>query len=217
MRDRHVSWEEILEALESTGLANSTVGSHVATCSRCARLVEEARAILGFLVDARLPVPPPALVERTLVRLRALSGPAVAADTPRPALGPLSLVERLKSAVQETWATLTADSRQPCRALRGDWMAAPRMLRYETPDYAVTLSIAPGTKRELRDVLGQLVPRRAPSVPADACATAVRGEEMLEASISATGEFRLTGVPASCEEVGILLGKDWIRMRLPGA
>ena len=216
MGDRHVSWEEILEALESTGLADSTVGSHVATCSRCARLAEEARAILGLLVDARLPVPPPALVERTLVRLRALSGRAAVTETPRPELGPPGLVERLKSALRVSWATLAGDSLQPCPALRGDSVASPRTLRYETPDYAVTLSIGPGTERDLRDVLGQLVPRRAPSLPPDACATAARGNEMLEVSISATGEFRLTGVPVSCEEIGILLGEDWIRMRLPG-
>ncbi len=216
MCDRHVSWEEILEALESTGLANTTVGSHGITCPRCARLAEEARAILGLLVDARLPVPPTALVERTLVRLRALSGPAAVEEMPRPALGPQAVVERLKSAVRESWAALTADSRQPSPALRGDWVASPRTLRYETPDYAVTLSIRPGGELDVRNVLGQLVPRRGPSLPPDACAKAARGDQMLEAPISATGEFQLAGVPASCEEIALLLGGDWIRMRLPG-
>jgi len=216
MGDRHVSWEEILGALESTGLADSTVGPHVATCSRCARLAEEARAILRLLVDARLPVPPPALVERTLARLRALSGPAAVPAIGRPGLGQSGAVERMKSAIRVSWATLAGDSLQPYPALRGDSVASPRTLRYDTPDYEVTLAIGPGAERDLRDVLGQLIPRRAPSLPPDACATAALGDKTIEAAISATGEFHLNGVPASCEEVVIFLDDDWIRIRLPG-
>ncbi len=215
MRDRHASWEEILAFLESTDSADSTVRPHLTSCKRCAQLAEEARAILGLLAEARLPVPPSALVERTLARLRASLEEATTVAAQPAALGSRELLKRLRSTFREVWGTLVADSLLPAPALRGSSVAPPRLVRYETPEYIVTLSLAPGSARQTRDVQGQLVPRRGEAVPSGACAAAAHGEQMIEAHIGATGEFRLSNVPASSDEVGILVGDDWIRLRLP--
>jgi hypothetical protein len=215
MRNRHVSWEEILDVLESTGSADPTVRSHLTICPRCARLAEEARMVLGLLADARIPLPPSSLVERTLARLQALSGQAVIPGAPQPESELRELLGGLKSTFREAWATLVADSLQPSPALRGTSVAPARVLRYETPDFVVTLSLAPGAARHSRDLLGQLVPRRGLPIPPGTCASVARGDKLIEARIGATGEFSLSGVPASSDEIGILAGDDWIRLRLP--
>lgn len=216
MRDRHASWEEILAILESTDLADARVRSHMTQCKRCAHLAGEARTILGLLADARLPVPPSVLVEQTLARLQESPEQVADAEVWQATLGSRELIARLKSTFREVWAMLVADSLRPAADLRGSSVAPPRLVRYETPDYIVTLSLAPSSAGHARDVLGQLVPRRGAYVPAGACAAAARGQQMIEAHIGATGEFRLADVPAASDEVGILVGDDWIRLRLPG-
>jgi len=216
MRKKHASWEEILALLESADSADSTVRSHLTQCERCAHLVAEARTMLGLLAGARLPVPPSPLVERTLALLHEAAGQAEAPGAREAASGPHEVLARLKSASREIWATLVADSLRPAADLRGSSVTSPRLVRYETADYIVTLSLAPAPPGDARDVMGQLVPRRGVSLPAGACAAAPRGEQKIEADIGPTGEFRLEQVPAASPQVDILVGQDWIHLRLPG-
>ncbi len=215
MRERHVHWDEILRALEEPEALHASARAHLDDCPQCRELEEDARELLGLLSDARLPVPPSALVARTMARIADHLADPAGKRKSQPAGALSGLVERLRATMREIWATQVADSRVPDPALRGATLSSPRMLRYETPGYLVTLSLMPGKSETVRDVMGQLVPRQDSMLPSGTHVAVASGEGLIEAPLTETGEFRLRSVGSDIDEIGIIAGDDWIRLRIP--
>lgn len=209
MSEQHIRWEEVVEFIEQPKAVAPAVRAHMAKCASCRRAAEDARRLLTLFSDARLPKPPVALVEKTIARiLSQVPGSTEACLR--------AWLDRLGRTFREVRAALIVDSLQPNAVLRGTMApAAPRTLRYETNDYVVTVAIHPGPDETQWDVMGQAVPRRLPQLPENAWAAVAQEGEMVEAPLSAIGEFHLTGIHPSSQELSILIGDSWIRLRLP--
>ena len=209
MHEHHIKWNEIIEFAEDAGATAPAVRAHMAACAPCRRAAENARRLLALFDDSRLPAPPPALVEMTVARILGQ------AAEHRPAWLD-QFARRLGRSFTEIRAALVADSLAPNAALRGSaTLAAPRTLRYETDDFAITVAIEAGSEDGQWDLMGQVMPRREPALPANAWAAVSREGDMLEVELSEVGEFQFTKVTASSEELSLLLGDSWIRLRLP--
>ncbi|MBD3236057.1 MAG: hypothetical protein GF330_05095, partial [Candidatus Eisenbacteria bacterium] len=61
MPEKHASWEQILDWIESPDRLKTAVQAHITTCPRCSQLATEVRQLLSSLANARLPNPPEAL------------------------------------------------------------------------------------------------------------------------------------------------------------
>ncbi len=207
MSHDHVSWEQILDALESPETTHPFVHAHLAGCPRCTEMAGKAREIMQLLADARLPCPPGELVDRTLARLLA--------EDPMVGAGLEEALRGLADRLHEVWATLVPESPQTASAFRGSALGSASMLRYETDAFAITLSVSPEAEGGPYEVMGQVSPKSAPELPPSGRASIISGQRVLESSISEYGEFALPGLTTPDAELRILLGTTLIRLQLP--
>jgi hypothetical protein len=211
---RHVDWQQIVDALESHQDLDPALQAHVRECPACAQCVAEARELLSLLSEARLPDAPRETIARALVRMNAALGGEAHAQSD--AAG--RLVARLRDifgALREVWGTLTADSLRPDPTLRGTVSAAPRMLRYETDDFAVTLGLSEDTDTLARILRGQVSPRRAGVLPSNGWVAASLASGSVEGPLDANGEFLLRGLRSEASDLSIAFGETVIRLEIP--
>lgn len=209
MRSKHPSWQEILDAIERPDGGESVL-AHIDECPRCAAESEEARVLLETFDAAEVRDPSSALMERTLEALRRelrSRREAEAAST-----GPTG---SLGAKIREVWATLVADSLKPSLAVRGATHAVPRSLVYETDDFAISLSLGSRSTAKTMSVLGQLIPKRADSLPPGGRIELKAGGSLLQTQISEYGEFRFRDVPQAELEIGVCLGDYRILLTPP--
>lgn len=216
--EKHISWERILEALDSPDAAAS-VHEHLRGCPRCAERRADAEELVQLLRDARLPVVPEALASDTLPRVLAL---ARERDARRAAeaspSGSSPWLERMRAAARELIAVLSGDSLTPTHALRGG--GGPRVLRYEAGDYALSIALAEGPRgRQLR---GQVTPRTAAELPESRRAllhvTSREAEvHIVDSEVSEFGEFLFDSVPVGEVHLSILAGEEVIRVEVETA
>lgn len=213
--DKHISWDRILEAIDSPDAAAS-VHEHLRGCPRCAERRADAEELVRLLRDARLPVVPEALASDTLPRVLAL---ARERDARRAAeASPSDQGEwwaRARAAAREFVAVLVGDSLTPTHALRGG--GGPRVLRYEAGDYALSIALSEGPRgRQLR---GQVTPRAAAELPeARRALLHVTSREaevhIVDGEVSEFGEFLFDAVPAGEVHLSILAGEEVIRVEV---
>jgi len=126
------------------------------------------------------------------------------------------VVDAARGAFQAVRATLLADSwTDMAGAVRGNSLAAPRVLVYETDAYTVSLSYQPGPdpKRTEIDVLGQVTPRRGTSLPAESRAALRAGPHPeIVVPVDACGEFRFTALHKTPRRLLLTVGRDQIEM-----
>jgi hypothetical protein len=99
----------------------------------------------------------------------------------------------LGRALKEAWAVLTSGGLVPSHAVRGSTTASPRLLVFETDDYAISISLLEKDSDNLV-LLGKVIPRTGTEVPPGIAWLAAGGEER-EASIETLGQFRFADVP----------------------
>ncbi|MBD3161669.1 MAG: hypothetical protein GF346_05425, partial [Candidatus Eisenbacteria bacterium] len=129
----HITPDRILDLLESRDGTSTEVRDHLQRCAACSERFRAFERLLSLLETARIPEPDEALIRRTWERIRTEAGDATARPSP---------AARLTGRLREVWATLSTESLVPSLAVRGGQLAAPRLLVYETPAYAISLSIA---------------------------------------------------------------------------
>lgn len=214
MNARHVDWRQIVDALENKQSLGPEQAAHMRECSACAQRVTEAQALLSLLSEARLPDAPPEMRARALASLHAaLSGEAQArAGAPERLATQLG---RVFGSLCEVWGVLTADSLRPDPALRGTVTAAPRMLRYETDDFAVTLGLSDEADASTRCLRGQVSPLRCGGVPSPGWVAASLATGSAEGPLSANGEFLLRGLRSEASDLSIAFGETVIRLKIP--
>ena len=216
MRERHASWQEIVQSIESPENVNPTVQAHLRSCQKCTRLVEDARQMLRLFTDARLPDPPQALVKETLALLRTrLRGTARPAELECLKQELHETLRRSAAQLTEIWASLVADSLRPSPAVRGSRQAGPRTLLYETDAFSVAVSLTSDEKGEEYEVIGQIAPKKGASLPSGGWVVVEGDEAICEGSITDLGQFSLQGVQPDVEEMSVLLGDARIRCRIP--
>jgi len=206
MTDRHPSWEEILDHLDAGEPADSPEHRHVSACASCSRLAEEIRRILAGMRAARLCEPPRESVERAIAAvMRELA--AQPRGLARVLSGPLA-------AAGEIWARLVGDSLAAGAAVRGAAGSRPRMLLYETDDFAITLSLAHVAPAGM-DVIGQVTPRGSAALPSGGRAVLTHAGRSEETPLSPFGEFVFENERAEVDDLSILLAGSRIRLSLP--
>jgi len=158
--------------------------------------------MLGLLSAARLQPLSPELAERTLRRLRdAQATTGARAPESQPA-----------ATVREIWAILRSDSLRPNLALRGP-EPEPRILLYDTPEFAVALSVTEAPESGASQIRGQITPHQADSLPALREAAIVHAGHRRTVAVSEFGEFLLADLPGPWDRLEITLGD--VRVRLP--
>jgi hypothetical protein len=206
---RHWSWQEILDWVEKT--VDPTRDAHLETCSECGKRVEMARRLLARVGHARLSAPPEHLLDSAWERVRdeweARGAPGESRESP---------AERVRRGVRELWASLTADSLQPSLGVRGgSTTASPRMVRYETEDFAISISLSSDAASGAIAVRGQVVPLREGGLPPDGRFLVSEEGEEHEAAIDGFGEFQVSGLASGAKRAAIRIGDILIRFDLP--
>jgi hypothetical protein len=216
MREKHASWQEILESIESPAKVDPSIRANLRSCRQCARLVEDARQMLRLFTDARLPEPPRALAEKTLAQLRTrLRGEALPAEWEQLKQELREALRRSAAKLTEIRATLVADSLRPSLAVRGPRQAGPRTLLFETDAFSVAVSLASGERGKEYEVMGQVAPKRGASLPPGGWVVVESGQATHECPITDLGQFTLQGVQPDIEEMTVVLGDSRIRLRIP--
>ncbi len=217
MGSTHPDWKEILACVEADDARapDEAVREHVETCQACSRLAGEVRRLVATFADARLPEVPPLLLEKTMAALTrelASESPVCrrAAPTRRGAIE--TLLRRAGETLTEVWAEMMADSLRPNHALRGATVASPRMLLYETPSHAISLSLAECAAGSALEVTGQVTPKMSAELPTGGVAMLKSGDTVLEAGLSEFGEFVFPNVPQGEIRLEIALGESLIRI-----
>lgn len=186
MRREHVSWDEMLRALER-GQARPDIERHCESCSPCRRVADGFRDLLARLQDTADSRPSPELVRATLARVR--EAIAQAADDGSRAG---SVLERAGSKIREILARPSADSLRPAFAVRGAVEAAPRVVVYEAEGFAISVSRTSGP--DGLAIRGQVIPRGGDALSEGRVELAV-GERRWESPVSPHGEFLFRGLP----------------------
>jgi hypothetical protein len=211
---KHATWREILDRIEHPEAAPAD--RHIAACPECKQRLAEARALLETLHACRLPDPPPAAVEKAMARLVAeLAGDGQASGARAWAAWLVATLERGGAQLAAVTATLVADSLQPSPQLRGAVVAAPRMLRYETDEYAVAIAVTPDRSGDRCDLRGQVSPRQGTDLPSGGRVALARRGGVAESALSAHGEFLLEAVPQSASDLRIAIGDMLIKVEIP--
>lgn len=214
MNANHVDWRQVVDALESHQDLDPALQAHVRECPACAQRVTEARELLGLLSEGRLPEAPPETRARAVARVRA----ALAGEVQTQSDAAELLATQLRGifgALREVWGTLAADSLRPDPALRGTGTASPRMLRYETDDFAVTLGLSDDSDTLTRSLRGQVSPRRAGALPSNGWVAANLASGSVEGPLTSTGEFLLRGLRSEASDLSIAFGETVIRLEIP--
>lgn len=209
MPEKHVSWEQVLDATESPHLVDLAVQTHIRDCRQCSQLAAKIRKLLSTLTDARLPNAPESLRAKAWEALRARL--AAAEDAPiRDAL------HEGRRKLREICATLIADSLRPSLAVRGSAPGGDRTLLYETPDLTIALSLSSGADGPRSEVLGQVTPKQGNILPDEMRAVAQCGDETAETTVSNAGDFTLCDLPGDPAEVDLHVKDTCVRLTIPG-
>lgn len=230
-KSEHFTWRQILDVIEGRSDGGSA-DSHLDSCATCRTQLAEARELAATLRFAAEFTPTAASVARVLGRLDPY-GPELAgeiawarAEAERLSLPSSSAAEspaaepllaRLGARVVALLrATLVADSWSTAAAgVRGTSTASPRILVYETPEYAVSLSLHLGADPESLelDVIGQVAPRKGAALPEGVMATLETMDgASVQSAVEPFGEFRFEGLRAQPLRLELQLGHERIEV-----
>jgi hypothetical protein len=184
MTGKHFEWEQILDRVEGRLPMDAEFQSHLDGCPACAAARSDAERLRDAMLVAGAPEPGTLLIARTWA---AILEDSVSRRVREAASG-------IRSAARELWATLTADSLVPSAVVRSGDHATPRLLVYETPDYAVSLSFIPTEEKGRTDILGQVVPKNAMELPEGGEVHIANRPELEAYRMSEFGEFRIAGL-----------------------
>ncbi len=118
----------------------------------------------------------------------------------------------LAHALREVAATLVQESLIPSPAVRGTETALPRLLVYETDEYAISLTFQAPPEATLLKLIGQVVPKIAPDLPPGGEIAVWSEAETKFGRLDTNGEFSVEGVPSGDLHIDILLGTDSIQL-----
>ena len=211
----HPDWRKLLDYAESGAQDSPSVSEHLAACPCCRERLDQARAFVRLLGDARLEDVPESLVQRTLERLGIIGVPAEDRATRDTVGGLKEQIASAAGALTGILAVLVADSRTPTPAMRGATAAEPCLLRYRCPAYEITVSVPMRSAPGRRVILGQVVPLAAESLEPGGWAETPGSSAGPRAELSEFGEFRLETEETGLSEVLIRIGTDLIRVPLP--
>jgi hypothetical protein len=178
----HFDWEQIVDRVEGRVPSDAEFRNHMQVCSSCGAVKAEAERMRDAMLLAGTPEPGPRLVARTWARILEDAVVQRARD----------FAAGVRAAVEEVWATLSADSLLPSAAVRGIDHATPRLLVYETPEYSVSLSFYAAGKTGATDIVGQVVPKNAPELPGGGQVRISDQPDLYH--VTDFGEFRISGV-----------------------
>ncbi len=226
MKTDHLTWTTILASIETPERLTGRERAHLDGCDACTQTRDQARDLLRGLAEARAvlhePALEPALIEQTLARLREAWSQAGEAGVPAGAHdetgAPGDTVgwgERLRRGLEVVVANLVADSWQPQMGIRGADTASPRLLRFESDSYSITLSILGGGSASRFSIMGQVVPPGGARVGVGARAVATLGEKTASAQLSPHGEFILKELTSDLTEITIEIDDKQIRLPIP--
>lgn len=225
----HLTWRQALDLVEGRSNGASS-DRHLAECTSCRAQVAEAGEFVATLRFVAESTPAPERIANVLGRLDHY-GPELAgaihwaraeaerlsAVTPAAVSASESLLTRVRDRVLAlVRATLVADSWSSAAAgVRGTSTASPRILVYETVDYAVSLSLHLGPDPEslALDVIGQVSPKKGAGLPDGVLATLETVDGGSVASeVAPFGEFRFESLGSRPVRLELRLGDERIEV-----
>ncbi len=215
MLTEHPDWMRLLDLAEGRAAQDPDLSEHMAACHGCRERLEQVRAFVRILEDARMEDVPGELVQRTLERICAAGVPVGEISTSGTGEALRELIGSATRSLRELVAELIADSRTPSPALRGAAPSEAVMLRYRCEAYEVTLSVSPRTGSRPGMVTGQVVPLDVEALEPGGWAELSGSSLRTRAMLSEFGEFRIEAEVPGAGEVLIRTGDDLVRVPLP--
>lgn len=215
MRTEHPEWKRLLDLAEGCGSREPDISEHMAACPDCRERLEQARAFIRILGDARMEHVPEYLVQSTLERLGVVGAPAAEKSTVGAAEAGKDWIDSAVHSLRELLAELIADSRTPSPALRGTAVSEPVILRYGCKAYEITLSLLPRTGSRSRSIIGQVVPLDAEALEPGGWVELSGSSGHPRSGLSEFGEFRIDADDCGAGEILIRTGADLVRVPLP--
>jgi hypothetical protein len=120
--------------------------------------------------------------------------------------------ESLARGLRVIAATLVQETLIPSPAVRGTETASPKLLVYETEEYAISLTFQTLPESTRLKLIGQVVPKTAPDLGPGGEVAVWSESETSAGPVNPNGEFTLEGVPAGDLHIDILLGTDSIQL-----
>jgi hypothetical protein len=199
MSGSHCGWEELVaHVFDGTPLNDP---KHLEACETCSSSRRWLDALARGFELAAIPQPSPELVDAAWARIRE--------EQREPVRGrERGAAERLREGIREVLATLTRDSLAPGFAVRSADVAAPRLLVFETADFAISVSL--DRSAETVDVHGQIVPKGKRSAALAGTVRVHAGGRTLEAALSSFGEFAFETLPMQPLTLAIEIGETRI-------
>jgi hypothetical protein len=204
---RHLTWAEILDAMESPAGIPAPVLQHLEQCDRCRDLGRAAGDLLGRMETARLPRVPDRLVEGTLQRV--LQGAGAEARRSSPIWD--RLVAGLRQELEELRAGLVADSQAALAAARGGRASAAQTRLFETDDWMFSIALDRKSGRDECMLRGQIIPRREEVWPPGSRAILGQSDDTVrDADLDDLGEFCFDTLPVGPVRLAVVLGSRFV-------
>lgn len=203
----HVTWHDLVEALESAAELPTAMRSHLDRCASCKRLSRAATQLLALLEGARLPRLPDELVERTVDRVLD-EQPATGAEHP-----PVwrRLLASLRTGLTEIRVAEVMNP-LPAPAWRGAGSATERTLLFETDAYSVTLMVQADDPRGWGNLRGQVIPVAGVEIPDGSYALLHWPDEVARSPVGEWGEFSFGAVPHAPLRLAVVLGRQFLSL-----
>lgn len=114
--------------------------------------------------------------------------------------------------LREVVATLDQRTLRPAAAVRSAGEDRPRVLIYETDQYAVSLTFSGAPEATRVSMIGQIVPKAATSIPEGGRVAVFSDRETSLAAVNEFGEFSVSGVRRGSLHMDLLLGTESIQI-----
>jgi hypothetical protein len=202
----HIPWADIVEYVDS-GEASPHFLEHLRECESCSQSHEQVRKLVGAMRIAGHPDPSGELILTTWSRIQALD------SSQRDRADARDVIDSVKDKLREIWATLAPDALAPSLAVRGTTSASPRLLVYESDDYAISLSFSLKGDGRTMDILGKVIPRTSAYIPPGGHVILFEDDSEHEAELEEYGGFRFGDICRGPIRVDVEVG-DY-RIHLP--
>lgn len=118
----------------------------------------------------------------------------------------------LTRGLREVAASLVQESLLPSLAVRGATSAQPKLLVYETDEFAISVSFSGPPEATRLKLIGQVAPKVSPEIPSGGKIALWSDSETFFAEVNEHGEFSVDNVPRGDLHMDILLGDDCIQL-----
>lgn len=201
----HVTFAEMAEYVDSGRAPSKHFLNHLQECATCSELEREIRNLIGAMRISGHPEPSDDLIRSTWKRIQSLGSGEEAVVR--------ELIGTVREKLREVWATLAPDALAPSLAVRGTTSASPRLLVYESEDYAISLSFTFSRECQAMDILGKVIPKTSTQIPPEGRVVLYEDDSEHEAELGEHGGFRYTQIRRGPIRLDIELGE--YRIHLP--